>query len=214
MNPRSLDTQLGFVDHELRTRPQIFNQVMNAKSVRDAAAHFGLGYESPKGSETGVAENMHGWGSRLGRAVNFASIATGKPMADFAASGWRPTDAPAGAPTQVAQEGSFELGPPPAMPDVQEEQSPMMAASADAGGSYDSTDLTDLYDMPGSDGGEAPLEDPVSQKYAGVEQQRRMGLSKDPTEMNLADLFQNQNINLQKIGAAKIMQPMRKMSVG
>lgn len=217
LNPRSLDAQLGFVDHELRTRPQVFARVSGAKTVRDAAAAFGLGYESPKGSETGVAENMHGWGSRLGRAVNFASLATGKPMSEFAASGWTPPapGAPGTPAAPAQQEVAFDLGAPPIMPDVQDDDAQAVYARTDTGGGYDETDLSDLYGMtPVDSESAAPLDDPVSMKVASIEQQRKMTGAPEPTEMNLADVFQAQNINLQKIGAARQTPAFRKMSVG
>lgn len=218
MNPRSLDTQLGYVDYELRSMPQVYAQVQGAKTVRDATSAFGLGFERPKGAETGVAENMHGWGSRLGRAVNFASLATGKPMAEFAASGWKPTDTP-GAPVQEAAAGGgdtyLDLGAPPEA-SLPEADTSLASAETNSGlpGS-DPTDMSDLYDIGGGgDMGGEMLSDPVSQKVATADQQRKMGLKPEMGEMNLADVFQPQNVALQKIGTAKDMPSLRKMSVG
>lgn len=215
MNPRSLDAQLGFVDVELRSMPAAYAAVANAKTVREAAGEFGLKFERPLGAQTGVAENLHGWGSRLGRAVNFASLATGKPMAEFAASGWTPPQgAPAGGPIAgMSGDSSFDMGP---APDDQLPQPAAMEApgGADAGGFGGGSDMSDLMDYTGGADMGSPLGDAVSDKYAQTAAYRKLGVKQAPTEMALADVFQPQNVALQKIGAAKDAPGMRKMSVG
>lgn len=212
LNPRSLDTQLGFVDYELRSRPKVYQQVVGAQTVRDAAAAFGLGYESPQGAQTGVAENMHGWGSRLGRAMNFASLATGKPMSEFAKSGWTPPAGGAAAPGTAAQgSGDFTLGPPPEFPSTFEtDTSPRVASSGGSHG-YDETDLRDLeYPSAGLTNDYASLNDATA-GTENIANKWRLGKA-DRAQMSspIADLFQTENINLQKIGTANRMAPTRK----
>jgi len=64
-----LSTQLGFLDYELRNRyGSTFNKLMAARDPREATAAFALGYERPAGAQTGVAENVDGWGNRLNAA--------------------------------------------------------------------------------------------------------------------------------------------------
>jgi len=53
-NPNDLNTQLGFLNHELQTSYRsVYNQIQNAPTVQQATASVVLGYERPKGSETG-----------------------------------------------------------------------------------------------------------------------------------------------------------------
>lgn len=119
-----------------------------------------------------------------------------------------------GQPAPAGGDYNFELGPAP-NDSLPEPDNAMASYGGGEGGASDPTDLSDLnagYGYGGDMG--APLDDGVSAKYAAVEQQRRMGVRGEPTDMNLANLFQDQNINLQKIGSAKDMPALRKMSVG
>lgn len=64
-----LNTQLGYLDYELRNRyGDTYQKLMNARTPGDAAGAFALGYERPKGAETGIASNVDGWGNRLSAA--------------------------------------------------------------------------------------------------------------------------------------------------
>lgn len=64
-----LNTQLDYLDNELRGKyGSTFEKVMSAKTPEDAAAAFALGYERPKGAETGIASNVDGWSNRLAAA--------------------------------------------------------------------------------------------------------------------------------------------------
>jgi hypothetical protein len=64
-----LNTQLGYLDYELRNKyGDTYQKLMNARSPGDAAGAFALEYERPKGAETGVASNVDGWANRLSSA--------------------------------------------------------------------------------------------------------------------------------------------------
>lgn len=64
-----LNVQLDYLDNELRNKyGSTFNKVMSAQTPGDAAAAFALGYERPKGAETGIASNVDGWANRLAAA--------------------------------------------------------------------------------------------------------------------------------------------------
>jgi hypothetical protein len=64
-----LNTQLGYLDYELRNNyGDTYQKLMSARSPGDAAGAFALGYERPKGAETGIASNVDGWGNRLNAA--------------------------------------------------------------------------------------------------------------------------------------------------
>lgn len=66
-----LNTQLGYLDYELRNRyGDTYQKVMNARTPGEAAGAFALGYERPKGAETGIASNVDGWQNRLQSANN------------------------------------------------------------------------------------------------------------------------------------------------
>ena len=64
-----LNTQLGYLDYELRNKyGDTYQKLMNARTSGDAAGAFALEYERPKGAETGVASNVDGWANRLSAA--------------------------------------------------------------------------------------------------------------------------------------------------
>ena len=64
-----LNTQLGYLDYELRNNyGDTYQKSMSARSPGDAAGAFALGYERPKGAETGIASNVDGWDNRLNAA--------------------------------------------------------------------------------------------------------------------------------------------------
>lgn len=68
-----LTTQLDYLDNELRNKySSTYGKVMAAQTPGDAAAAFALGYERPKGAETGIASNVDGWTNRLAAANSAA----------------------------------------------------------------------------------------------------------------------------------------------
>lgn len=72
-----LGTQLGYLDYELKNKyGDTFKKVMSANSPGEAAGAFALGYERPKGAETGIAENVAGWSRRLNAANEIGGVDT------------------------------------------------------------------------------------------------------------------------------------------
>lgn len=66
------DTQLAFIDSELRTHETAAHRaLMNAKTVDEATAAF-IGYERPKGWSSGNPRGGHGYRNRLANAAAFA----------------------------------------------------------------------------------------------------------------------------------------------
>jgi hypothetical protein len=64
-----LNTQLGYLDYELKNKyGDTYQKLMSSRSPSDAAGAFALGYERPKGAETGIASNVDGWSNRLNAA--------------------------------------------------------------------------------------------------------------------------------------------------
>lgn len=75
------ETQLAFVDQELRTTHKS-SRLDNAKTAREAAAAVVLDFERPKGADTGDAARTHGWGNRSGQAERvLSSYGGGAPAA-------------------------------------------------------------------------------------------------------------------------------------
>lgn len=76
-NSGDLSLQLDYLDQELKNKyGSTYKNVMAAQTPRDAAAAFALGYERPKGAETGVASNVDGWANRLAAANAFMKNGT------------------------------------------------------------------------------------------------------------------------------------------
>lgn len=69
-------TQLAFIDHELRTSESAAGQRLRAAaSVEDAAAAF-IGFERPQGWTSANPRGGHGWGNRLAAAQTIAGDPT------------------------------------------------------------------------------------------------------------------------------------------
>lgn len=88
-----LNTQLGYLDYELRNRyGDTYQKLMSARSPGDAAGAFALGYERPKGAETGIASNVDGWGNRLSAAQSIygAPVSTNQQTAQPSAPSAQP----------------------------------------------------------------------------------------------------------------------------
>lgn len=75
-----LTTQLDYLDSELRDKyGTTYGKLMSAQTPGDAAAAFALGYERPKGAETGIASNVDGWSNRLAAANTAAGYTPTTP---------------------------------------------------------------------------------------------------------------------------------------
>jgi len=100
-----LGTQLGYLDYELRNKyGDTYKRLMASKNVGDATGAFALGYERPKGAETGVASNVDGWGNRLAAASSVAGLpgmAQSYAPGQAAAAPVSPTDTAMNAPQTI-----------------------------------------------------------------------------------------------------------------
>jgi hypothetical protein len=84
-NPNSLATQIGFLDHELKTQyPTAYRALMGSHTPEEAAGLFGLHYERPRGAQTGIASNIDGYGNRVNTARAMLGMS---PMAYSEAGG-------------------------------------------------------------------------------------------------------------------------------
>jgi hypothetical protein len=103
-----LDTQLAFVDHELRTSHSgAGEKLRNARSAAEAAAAIVTDYERPKGSNRG-ASMADGWGNRLGHARRLAGGAgDAEPTRVAAQDTGTTSDAPASWAINPVQRGSL-----------------------------------------------------------------------------------------------------------
>lgn len=211
MDPNSLDGQIHYLDWELKNRYQgVYNQLRNSNDLKSATAAFTTGFERPAGSQNG-AEASAGWGSRIGHAMTFASLATGKPMSDFAASGWTPPQGGSGAspPTDMAMAKPAEVMPQEVA--VAPPESAMASGSGGEGGLIGGeagSDMSDLSGLAGDESGAidtksaSPETEAIGQKVALEKQMMRNGFAEDPTKQkDLASLFQ-----LPNIGQAPVMQ--------
>ncbi len=147
--------------------------------------------------------------SRMGAqfAARLGVTGNGAPVAVAAA---QPGQAPAqGGDTIIMPEAP---PPPPADVYVNEDSGGYDGGmSAPEAGSL----APQLDNMPGvmpTDMEEPQLEDPATAKWAAIKQQRAAGTRPDPSELNLANVFQT--ADFKNIGTAKDMQSMRKMNVG
>ena len=58
-------TQLQFLNYELKTSySSTYQKMLNSQTPTEVAKHFVLGFERPRGAQTGVAENTDGWANR------------------------------------------------------------------------------------------------------------------------------------------------------
>ncbi|WP_316397352.1 phage tail tip lysozyme [Bradyrhizobium sp. 33ap4] len=71
-DPANLDTQLGYMDRELRTTEKgAGDALFGATNVRDAV-RAGMAFERPQGYTTANPEAGHGWANRYGVAAGLA----------------------------------------------------------------------------------------------------------------------------------------------
>jgi hypothetical protein len=69
---RSMDAQLGFLDHELNTSEKASGDALRASTdVRGATRAF-MGFERPQGWTAANPEAGHGWANRFGEASRLA----------------------------------------------------------------------------------------------------------------------------------------------
>lgn len=141
---RDFDTQLAYVDHELRTTENRAGNALRGSQNLDQAVAAMIGYERPQGWTLANPQAGHGWDNRMAYATQLAGgvpgAATGAPMdlAQMAQGGARPTGAapatPAAEPrpTPIADAiqsvGNALTAPKEAAPEPQQAKQPQMAA--------------------------------------------------------------------------------------
>jgi hypothetical protein len=71
-DPNSIDTQLGYMDHELNTTERKAGDALRAATNVTDATRAGMAYERPQGWTPGNPEGGMAWSSRLGEAQRLA----------------------------------------------------------------------------------------------------------------------------------------------
>lgn len=103
-DPNSIDTQLGYMDHELNTTELKAGNALRAATTVPDAAKAAIAYERPQGWTPATPEAGSGWANRLGEAQRLA----GQPADPLAA----PASAPA-LPTAMLQPSVLPAEPSP-----------------------------------------------------------------------------------------------------
>ncbi|MGZ5987413.1 MAG: phage tail tip lysozyme [Rhizomicrobium sp.] len=84
-DPNNIDTQLGFMDHELNTTERRAGDALRAATnVRDAT-RAGMMFERPQGYTADNPEAGHGWANRFGEASRLAGVPVDASAAPAAA---------------------------------------------------------------------------------------------------------------------------------
>lgn len=122
---QSLDAQLGYLDHELKTTEKGAGDALRASPDVRAATRAVIGFERPQGYTAENPEAGHGWANRYGVAQTFVNAGAGQSAAP-----------PQSTPQQAAIPGGAPYSPP----------TPQMAAPDDTMGSA----LALLAPEPGS----------------------------------------------------------------
>lgn len=76
LDPNHIDTQLGYMDHELNTTELKAGNALRAATNVTDATRAGMAYERPQGYTAANPEAGNGWANRLGEAQRLA----GQPM--------------------------------------------------------------------------------------------------------------------------------------
>lgn len=71
-DPNNIDTQLGFMDHELNTTERKAGDALRAATDVRGATRAGMMYERPAGYTADNPEAGHGWANRFGEAQRLA----------------------------------------------------------------------------------------------------------------------------------------------
>lgn len=117
LDPNSIDTQLGYMDHELNTTERRAGDALRAATNVTDATRAGMAYERPQGYTTATPEAGSGWANRLGEAQRLAGM---------------PAD-PSAAPAQTAAFDPAAFDPATLQPSVlPAAPSPLAAAFAPA----------------------------------------------------------------------------------
>lgn len=108
MDPNNIDTQLGFMDHELNTTERKAGDALRASTDVRGATRAGMMFERPAGYTPDNPEAGHGWANRFGEASRLAGVPVDTSAAPAAML--RPSVLPA-APAPLAA-AFLPAGPP------------------------------------------------------------------------------------------------------
>jgi hypothetical protein len=73
-DPNNIDTQLGYMDHELNTTEKRAGDALRASTDVRGAARAGMMFERPAGYTAANPEAGHGWANRFGEASRLAGM--------------------------------------------------------------------------------------------------------------------------------------------
>lgn len=73
-DPNSIDTQLGYMDHELNTTERRAGDALRASTDVRGATRAGMMFERPAGYTADNPEAGHGWANRFGEASRLAGM--------------------------------------------------------------------------------------------------------------------------------------------
>lgn len=73
-DPNSIDTQLGYMDHELNTTEKRAGDALRASTDVRGATRAGMMYERPAGYTAANPEAGHGWANRFGEASRLVGV--------------------------------------------------------------------------------------------------------------------------------------------
>lgn len=73
-DPNNIDTQLGFMDHELNTTERRAGDALRASTDVRGATRAGMMFERPAGYTADNPEAGHGWANRFGEASRLAGM--------------------------------------------------------------------------------------------------------------------------------------------
>jgi hypothetical protein len=73
-DPNHIDTQLGYMDHEMNTTERRAGDALRAATTVRDATRAGMAYERPQGYTADNPEAGHGWANRYGEASRLAGV--------------------------------------------------------------------------------------------------------------------------------------------
>jgi hypothetical protein len=73
-DPNNIDTQLGYMDHELNTTEKRAGDALRASTDVRGATRAGMMFERPAGYTSANPEAGHGWANRFGEASRLAGM--------------------------------------------------------------------------------------------------------------------------------------------
>jgi hypothetical protein len=74
LDPNHIDTQLGYMDHEMNTTEKRAGDALRAATTVADATRAGMAYERPQGWTPATPEAGLGWGNRLATAQRLAGV--------------------------------------------------------------------------------------------------------------------------------------------